>query len=295
MFRTKIIITAILLSIIGVISAQAQNGDDVTTVRYLPPQENLGFENLYYEKLLRLALEKTIDTHGPYELVPGDEAMSQRDALKAMIKGEGVDIVHTMTDKTRERVLLPVRIPLVKGLIGVRLVMINKGDQGMFRNVRDVEDLKKYTFGQGYDWPDTEALKYNDIKVTSAQQYSDLFAMLENGVIDGFPRAVFEIYDEIMEHKDNEFAVADGFYIYYPAAMYFFVQKNTKGAKLHKRLEAGLKEAIEDGSFDKLFLALNGDHLKRAKLNQRTVIKLKNPLLTDETPLDVEEYWYIDY
>lgn len=293
MFNVKNAITTVLLSVIAVCSVTAQN-DDVTTVQYLPPQQNLGFENQYYEKLLELALDKTVDTHGPYELVPGNVAMSQRDALKAMIKGQGVDVVHTMTDKTRERVLLPVRIPLVKGLIGARLVMINEGDERMFRGISDVEGLQDFTFGQGYDWPDTEILRYNDINVKTSQEYQALFTMLENGVIDGFPRAVFEIYDEIVDHKEMNFRVADGFYIYYPAALYFFVKKTPEGAKLQKRLEAGLMEAIEDGSFDKLFMALNGEYLKRAKLNQRAVIRLNNPLLPEDTPLDNDALWYLN-
>lgn len=293
MLKLKKAVTTILLSVIAVFSVAAQN-DDVTIVKYLPPQQNLGFENQYYEKLLELALDKTVDTHGPYELVPGDVAMSQRDALKAMIKGEGVDVVHTMTDKTRERVLLPVRIPLVKGLIGVRLVMINEDDEAIFRGISELDDLKNITFGQGYDWPDTEILKYNDINVKTSQEYQALFTMLDNGVIDGFPRAVFEIYDEVMDHRDMNFKVADGFYIYYPSALYFFVKKTAEGAKLQKRLEAGLMEAIDDGSFDQLFLALNGEYLKRAKLNQRTAIKLQNPLLSDDTPLDNEALWYLE-
>lgn len=293
MLNIKIAVTTILLSVIAVVSVTAQN-DDVTIVKFLPPQQNLGFENQYYQKLLELALDKTVDTHGPYELVPGDVAMSQRDALKAMIKGEGVDVVHTMTDKTRERVLLPVRIPLVKGLIGVRLVMINERDEQLFRGITSVEDLSDFTFGQGYDWPDTEILRYNDIKVKTSQEYQALFTMLENGVIDGFPRAVFEVYDEVMDHKEMNFRVAEGFYIYYPSALYFFVKKNMKGAKLQKRLEAGLQEAIDDGSFEKLFLAQNGEYLKRAKLNQRSIVKLKNPLLPDDTPLEKKSLWYLD-
>jgi len=269
----------------------AQN--ETLMVRYLPPEEDIGWNSQYYSKLLELALDKTIDTHGPYELVPGDIAMNQRDALKAMMQGKGVDVVFTMTDKTRERVLLPVRVPLVKGLIGARLVMINKEDDRLFRGVANVEDLKEYSFGQGYDWPDTEILKYNDLKVNTAQEYPALFTMLDNGVIDGFPRAVFEIWDEILEHRDQEFALVDGFYIYYPSAMYFFVKKDMRGAELQKRLHTGLMEAIEDGSFDKLFNAQMGEHLKRAKLNERTAIILQNPLLSDDTPLENEALWYL--
>jgi len=268
--------------------------DKTLVVRYLPPDEDVGSRSQYYYQLLKLALDKTVDSHGPYELKPSSKAMNQRDALKAMKAGQGVDVVHTMTDKTRERVLLPIRIPLDKGLIGVRLVMVNKSEQDKFLNVKQMGDLKRYTFGQGHDWPDTEILRFNDIKVNTAPDYGQLFTMLQAKNFDGFPRAVFEIWDEIENHKDKNLTVADGFYIYYPAAMYFFVRKDMAGAAVGRRLEAGLKAAIKDGSFDKLFNTAMMPYINKAKLKDRIGIKLKNPLLPEETPLSDSSLWYLN-
>jgi len=263
-------------------------------IRYLPPDEDVGSRSQYYYQLLKLALDKTVDSHGAYELKPSTKAMNQRDALKAMMAGQGVDVVHTMTDKTRERVLLPIRIPLDKGLIGVRLIMVNKSEQDKFLNVKQTSDLKRYTFGQGHDWPDTEILRFNDVKVNTAPEYGQLFKMLQAKNFDGFPRAVFEIWDEIENHKDKNLTVAEGFYIYYPAAMYFFVRKDINGAAVGRRLEAGLKIALKDGSFDKLFNTAMMPYINKAKLKERIGIKLKNPLLPEETPLSDSSLWYLN-
>lgn len=283
----------IFLLMIGSSAVLGQTGDKLV-IRYLPPKDEFGSRSQYYAQLLKLALDKTVATYGEYELKPAEKAMNQRDALKAMMSGQGLDIVHTMTDKTRERVLLPIRIPLVKGLIGIRLVMINRQDQDKFRNVKSVDDLKRFTFGQGNDWPDTEILRYNDLKVDTSQEYITLFNMLADKNIDGFPRAVFEIWDEIQDQKSKDFVVADGFYLYYPTAMYFFVRKDKEGAAIAKRIEAGLRLAIQDGSFDKLFNATMKTYLEKANLKNRVAIKMKNPLLPNETPLNDPSLWYLN-
>lgn len=283
----------IFVLMIGSSAVLGQTGDKVV-VRYLPPEDEVGSRSQYYSQLLKLALDKTVATHGEYELIPAEKAMNQRDALKAMMSGQGLDIVHTMTDKTRERVLLPIRIPLVKGLIGVRLVMTNRQNQDKFMNVKSVDDLKRFTFGQGHDWPDTEILRYNDLKVNTSQEYGTLFTMLADKNFDGFPRAVFEIWDEIQDHKKKGFVAADGFYLYYPTAMYFFVRKDKDGAAIAKRVEAGLRMAIQDGSFDKLFNATMKPYLEKANLKNRVGIKLKNPLLPEETPLNDPSLWYLN-
>ncbi|TNE70568.1 hypothetical protein EP331_11725 [bacterium] len=275
-------------------SLSAQNAEKLT-VRYLPPEEGMGSRSEYYHLLLKLALEKTVPTYGEYSLVPAEKAMMQRDALKAMMSGHTLDVVHTMTDKIRERVLLPIRIPLVKGLIGVRLVMVKQENQSKYLNVKTVDDLKKYSFGQGHDWPDTEILRYNDIKVVTSPEFSPLFGMLKNDEFDGFPRAVFEIWDEVQDNKDKNLVVADGFYIYYPTAMYFFVRKDKQGAAIAKRIEAGLRLAIKDGSFDKLFNATMKPYLDKANLKDRVGIKLKNSLLPDDTPLNDPSLWYMKF
>lgn len=295
LFKNLRLVAIIGLFITPILQSSVRAQDSNTLViRYLPPDEDVGSRSQYYYQLLKMALDKTVASYGPYELKPADKAMNQRDALKAMMQGQGIDVVHTMTDKTRERVLLPIRIPLDKGLIGVRLVMVNKADKDKFLNVKQVDDLKRYTFGQGHDWPDTEILRFNDVKVNTAPEYGQLFNMLHDKSFDGFPRAVFEIWDEVETHKDKNLTVADGFYIYYPAAMYFFVRKDMSGAAVGRRLEAGLRTAIKDGSFDKLFETAMKPYIDKAKLQDRVGIKLKNPLLPDETPLTDASLWYLN-
>jgi hypothetical protein len=67
---------------------------------------------------------------------------------------------------------------------------------------------------------------------------------------------------------------------------------NRKNTKLAKDISEGLERAIADGSFDKVFQQYFGERLRKAHLGTRTVIELRNPLLTPGTPSDRPELWY---
>lgn len=51
--------------------------------------------------------------------------------------------------------MLPVRIPLLKGLMGCRISIINKKNRKKFAKIKSVEELKKLTALQGHDYFDT--------------------------------------------------------------------------------------------------------------------------------------------
>lgn len=261
------------------------------TIHFLPKESEKDTRMEYYQKLLALALEKTKDSHGAYKLVPTEKGMTQVQAMKNLIQNKGLDIVHSMTDKGRERVLRPIRIPLDKGLIGMRLLMVKENQATRYLRISEKAGLESIVFGQGADWPDTEILQFNKLKVKKSSDYSSLFTMLDQGQIDAFPRAVFEIYDELDANAGKGFAVAPNVLIKYPAAMYFFVRQADKA--LAERIETGLSLAIKDGSFDTLFNRYMMPYLQKANVEQRIQIELNNPLLPENTPLERKELWYL--
>ena len=60
---------------------------------------------------------------------------------------------------------------------------------------------------------------------------------------------------------------------------------------LQPQAQPGLEQALADGSFDRLFFAHYGDALQRARLSERQLIELDNPLLPPDTPLQRAELW----
>lgn len=255
-------------------------------VSYPQPEASNDERSAYPIKMLALALSKSGTA---YELQPSLSKMPQGRALAQLAQGMDVNVVWSMTSQEREKDLLPIRIPLDKGLLGWRIFLINKTSAARFGQIKTVEDLGKLECAQGHDWPDTEILRANGLKVQGVPSYDSLFKMLQRGRYDYFPRSVIEIWEEEKSHPGMDLEIEKTLILQYPTALYFFVNKTDK--TLAGLIEAGLQTAIKDGSFEKLFEQTYGDIIKRANLKGRTRFQLSNPLLPVQTPLQDKGLW----
>jgi len=267
---------------------------EVLTVRHIKPESKKDQRSAYFIALLNLALDKTEAEKGPYKSQKIKVIVKQSRALRLLSANKIVDVVWTMTSKKREKDLRPVRIPLLKGLLGHRIFIINKGDQARFAKVSDESDLKKLRAGQGHDWPDIEILKSNGITVFSSPSYEGLFRMLAKKRFDYFPRGLNEPFNEVEARPELNLMVEESLLIQYPAPIFFFTHK--KNNRLAQRLEQGLRLAIEDGSFDGIFYnhPSNKKMFDQAKITERKIFRFDNPLLTEESAalLKEKELWY---
>lgn len=233
----------------------------------------------YIKDVLKLISEKT--EGGPINIKPTDMDMSQDRALQSLREGKDIDLFWTMTSKDREKGLRVIRIPLLRGLLGNRIFIIRKGDQAKFDKVKTMDDLKKLSLGQGHDWPDTFILESAGLKVEKSPNYQGLFPMLDSGRFDAFPRGVNEPWTEVEKNIPGKLEIEKKLAVSYLAPLFFFVNPNNKA--LAERLEKGLKAAIADGSFEKLFNQHWGEFLTKANMKERTIFKIDNPFLSDET------------
>lgn len=90
--------------------------------------------------------------------------------------------------------------------------------------------------------------------MVSAAQSNLLIDMLASKRFDYFPRGLHEVYSEQKIAAEKNIVVEDSIMLHYPVPIYFFVNKNN--VALANRIERGLRIAMQDGSFDELFLAL---------------------------------------
>lgn len=241
----------------------------------------------YPVRLLRMALARS---GHDYALQPTAVMMRQNRALAELQAGRVVDVLWTMTSQTRERDLLPVRIPLDMGLIGWRLLLIRRSDAARFGAIRQTAELQALDALQGHDWPDADILRANHYQVQTASDYAGMFKMLESGRVDYFPRAVFEVWHEAAAFAQQGLMVAPGLALHYPSAFYFFVKKSNTA--LAAAIQRGLESMLADGSYVRLFHAYFGEMTARSTLGARRVFELRNPLLSDATPLGRRELWY---
>ena len=137
-----------------------------------------------------------------------------------------LDFATFSTRQELENKLLPVRIPLYKGLLGHRIFIIRQGDQNRFANVDSFSDLRTLKAGQGAKWADTKVLQQAGIPTVTAIKYEGLFHMLDGGRFDYFPRAVFEPFSELEKRSDLRLSIEEDLLLVYPLAMYFFVSNS---------------------------------------------------------------------
>jgi len=223
-------------------------------------------------------------------LKPSNVSTQQGRSLRQVANNSGIDIAWVLTTKQREEALLPIRIPIDRGLIGWRLLLIKNTKDDVFNTITNNDQLANLLAGQGHDWPDVDILKANDFKVSSSSTYQGLFHMLARERIDYFPRAISEVWPEYEANSHLDLKVHSKLVMYYPSAFYFFVNKNNHF--LAKLIEDCLIESIQDGSFKTLFDGYFSDSIKRSNLQNRTILRLTNPLLPAATPINKSEYWF---
>mgnify|MGYP005987313013 CR=1 FL=1 len=265
---------------------------NVLSITHIRPDGNADKRNAYFIDLLELALVKSQNSEGDFQLIQSNLEMNQSRALKNLEFKQNIDVVWTMTSIAREERLTPIRIPLLKGLLGYRIFIIKKEMQKIFSEVDSVADLQKLAAGQGASWPDTQILKANGFNVVEASEYRVLFNMLERERFDYFPRGVNEPWSEIRAHREKGLVIESNLIIQYPAPIYFFVNKDN--LELAERIERGLRIAIKDGSFEDFFRnhPANREIFNLANIHNRRLFKLENPLLPEKTPINEPSLWY---
>ncbi|MCG8435734.1 MAG: hypothetical protein MJA83_17050 [Gammaproteobacteria bacterium] len=265
---------------------------EIQTVRYLSPESNTDHRDVYFVELLKLALDKTAEQYGPVELIEAKLGMTQGRALESLKRREFINVFWTMTSRERETNLLPIRIPLLRGLLSHRVFHIRESDLEKFGAINTLEDLSRYRAVQGHDWPDTEILRANGLSVTTAAFYSGMFDMVLANRVDYFPRGINEVWDESARYADSELIVEPSIMLRYRAPIYYFVHPDDTA--LADRIEKGLRMAMEDGSFDEFYFhhPLNSIIFENIAKGSWRIFDLENPLLTEDTPVEDSTLWF---
>jgi hypothetical protein len=250
----------------------ASAGAPPLQIIYPGPENDGDKRGNYYVRLLKLALSKS---GVPYTMKPYTYIISGARVVQKLADQQDFNITWAMDSPQWEANLLSVRVPLDKGILGWRLLLINERDAPIFAQIHTLAQLRTHPAGQQRDWADVSILRANGLPVIGASQYESMFEMLEAHRFDYFPRGIGEIWDEAARTKDMHIIVEPNIALHYPVQTYFFVSKSNP--HLRDLLERGLHAAMKDGSFDALFNEYNAESIKKARLNERLVFELKLP------------------
>lgn len=259
------------------------------SLRIGAPQSEYDVSHSYFQTLIELAYAK--------QQLPLNIEISQhmaQDRAMAEIKaGRQLDVYWVGTNIKREQEFAFVDIPLVKGLLGYRVFVLHSNKIARLRQVKTLKDLRKLTLCQGTHWPDTDIMQAAKLRIVSNAIYENMFKQVYNGRCDVFPRGIHEGLTEVWARINimPELRVHDELMLYYPFAMYFFVNKNNQ--QLAAKLKRGLEMAIDDGSFER--------HMKQHPVTKHLfpldkwignrMIRITNPYLSEKTDITNSRYW----
>lgn len=260
---------------------------------YPPPEGAADKRYEYYWSILTAALESNRDQFGDYQLVRYPIQMNGKRAQAQLQAGGEPNVLIRTTSKDLETQLLPIRIPVDKGLTGYRLFLVMDGMQQQLERVNDIDGLRRFTMGQEVRWSDVAVLKAAGFKVATGDDYTGLFGMLAIGRFALFPRGINEIVAERSNNLANfpNLRIERRFMLYYPLPRYFFVARSAEGQRMAARIENGLWRLIRNGEFERRYQAFKADQLRNLDFTGRILFKLHNPNLPPETPLANRQLW----
>ena len=242
-------------------------------------------------EMLCTSLEKTKAQFGDYECKPSAAIMPKKRFLQELEQiNHDINVIWNPTSEELEQRFSAIHISLRKDLLGYRVALIHKDNQHKIDQIKTLNDLKTISFGQGVEWSDNAIYEFHGIQVVQAQ-YSQLFKMLDANRFLFFPRGVGEIlseYDNNIKGNPN-LAIEKNLLIYYPFPYYFFFNRNDKAIK--DRVEIGLRLMQKDGSFDAIFNKYHQVAIEKLNLKNRRIIRLENPFLPKNTPMDAATLW----
>lgn len=244
--------------------------------------------NLYFIELLRQALARA---DKPYRVKMSVRGASHARQMKLVVDGK-INVMWDAPGPEMSPQLMPIEIPIDKGLIGWRLFFIKKEDQRLFSKSTTLEELKKIRLGQVKSWHDTSILKANRLNVVATPNYISTFKMLSSNRFSYFPRSVSEIWQEQKDQQDllENIVIEKNLVLHYPIAYFYYVNKNNQ--TLARDLKSGLEKMLADGSFDRLFNEYNSKQIALAEFHKRKIIHIDNPYLPLETYHKYRDFWF---
>jgi hypothetical protein len=146
--------------------------------------------------LLQLAIEKAKYKYGSASLQALDTSMVYKRKVKSLNENE-LDVIWAMTSEQREQELLPIKIPIFKGLIGYRIMVIQELKQDIFTHLFSTQQIKTMVAIQGTDWTDTDILRANGFNVQTSDWYNGFYRGVSKGFYDYLPKSILEPWAEM--------------------------------------------------------------------------------------------------
>lgn len=293
-FVMRRILSALLVGFCGFLSITSESHSEHFILGVDPANQS---RDDYRVGLLRLALEQATGDH-TMEVVHFDVNRSR--AIRALAAGSAVfNVIDSGNSRSREKRLTLVPIPLTRGLLGYRLLVVKRSNLHLFSDIDNFDSLQwKITFGSSPSWPDTEIMRHSGLKVVTGEK-SQLYPMLRRGRFVAYPRSVQEVSQELRNLAGgnaeggvtNPLVIEPSVMLSYRFDSFFYTGPDDESRA--RIIEEGLLAAYESGAFETYFNShpsiLQG--LGELRHHRPLVFSLENPDLSERIRNIPEKFW----
>jgi hypothetical protein len=244
----------------------------------------------YYMELIDTALKRTEQEYGPYKLSPLPELTFTR--MKRTAKDNSISnlILGTSYSAEMEADYAYIPIPMDFGITSYRVCFTRKEKIEELKRIKSINELRRYSIGQGKDWLDVAVLRANGFTVIEYPNYKNLFQAVARGRFDLFCRSIDEIRPEWEIYKDIKgLSIEESFIIHYEFPRFFWTNRENK--LLIERLSKGLSSIFEDSTALTIWKKHHLKNIEFVKLKGRNIFYLENPQLND-LQNDFNPYYY---
>lgn len=249
------------------------------TAHFMPEVENDYV--LYHRKVLALALQKTVYSHGPFEIVDAPKYTIRKRALLTLKSNKIPNLVFPLMNRdemVKDEQLTFANFPIFLGALGKRVCFTNAAKEATIGRANTLSELQKFTHIQGLQWTDVDILRHNGFSVFENSLTTSPAALVNMARADLFCRSIIEIEKESKLYRHlNNIRVETSFALEYPMFLYFYGHVNNTA--LIQRIDQGLKIAFNDGSMFALFQQFFGRSVQFSDMQSRRIFHLDNPFL----------------
>ena len=255
-----------------------------TTITYaeqirisIPKVSDSPNQHLFYHELLSLAIKEI--GHTPILTVSDVPQLR----IKQYLDNGEISIYWMLETPERNLRYIPVEVDITNGLIGQRILLIKNGDQGLYDQVKSLEDFRSLDLvgGMGLGWFDASVWQANDLPYKEyTGNWKSIFKMTANGrEFDYFARGVNEV---TLEHNQYpELQIESKLLFIYDRDFRFYLSKTglNSGKKYEAIISLALKTAKESGLIKRLVNKYWSKEIELLNSDKRIKIHLFPPQL----------------
>lgn len=249
---------------------------EITMVTYIAPESDVDYRGIYDFDVLKLALDKTRGKYGDYELKPAPSMPWPRIRVSLLEnRFKNLVAMDSYDDRRENEKLTYIDFPIHLDVASYRVCFVHSPD--LLSGIKSKEEYKKYRYGYGKGWLDSDIFNYNGYKVIESISYEPLFKMVSYGKVDAFCRGINEVSQEYQARKNEGLNIDGSMLFYYPLPRFFYVNKAS--GVLANRIKEGLVMSWNDKSLQLLFKKTFYDGISKLNIRERRVVELENPYI----------------